>query len=305
MATPITSPTSTESKLTTETFRKCWTASTADNNLTLHGFRRFKTTHLINLRLLESEIAEMDHAIYQAGISLGISPSPTDRLGLRHSKKDANVPNIEDTITPEFTATLRDLLKQYDTPVLTESCYADDALQAFNNIMAMETFALIDDEKQASARDDLNLHEVYKTRLLRVDLGTRARTDPFQRWLHRYLRAFRYWSLSQRSENNTEGLGSLLGSHCRWSYQDTILIAEVVGRVTTALLTAVFLVIPLAILSHQPSKNVQLVVVSVWFLVLSFLVALFLKVSSFEMMAVAAAYAAVLSVFVSNVPGNG
>ncbi|KAF1953269.1 hypothetical protein CC80DRAFT_494880 [Byssothecium circinans] len=294
MATPTITPTSTDSKHTTETFRKCWIASTADSNLTLHGFRRFKTTHLVNLRWLESEIAEMDHAIYQGGISLGVSPSSTDRLGLKHSKKDASVPNVEDTITPEFSAKLRELVKQYD-----------EALQAFNNVMAMETFSLIDDEKQASLRDDLTLHEVYKTRLLRVDLGTRTRTDPFQRWLHRYLRSFRYWRLSKRSQNNTEGLRSLVENHRRWSYQNTILIADIIGRVTTAVLTAVFLVIPLAILSHQPSKNVQLVVVSVWILVLSFLVSLFLKVSSFEMMAISAAYAAVLSVFVSNVPAGG
>jgi hypothetical protein len=113
MATPTITPTSTDTKHATGTFRKCWIASTADNNLTLHGFRRFKTTHLVNLRLLESEITEMDHRIYQAGISLGVSPSSTDRLGLKHSKKDASVPNVEDTITPEFIAKLRELMKQY------------------------------------------------------------------------------------------------------------------------------------------------------------------------------------------------
>ncbi|KAF2494970.1 hypothetical protein BU16DRAFT_573185 [Lophium mytilinum] len=278
-------------KETIDNFRKGWIASTSDNNLTLHGFRRFKTTHLLNLRLLENEIADMDHVIYQSGLSLGLSASFTDRLGLNHSKKDANIPKIDDAITPEFVLKLRDLLKQYD-----------EALAAFNNIMAMETFSLLDDEKQSSWRNDLNLYEVYKTRLLRVDLGTRSRTDPFQRWLHRYLRAFRYWRLSRKSQNNQEGLGSFSGHRRRWSYQNTILIADVIGRVTAAALTAVFLVCPLAILAHESSKNVQLVVVSVCILVLSFLVALFLKVSSFEMMAISAAYAAVLSVFVSNTP---
>jgi len=39
-------------------------ASTADNNLTLHGFRRFKTTYLLNLRFLEEEIAQMDYTLY-------------------------------------------------------------------------------------------------------------------------------------------------------------------------------------------------------------------------------------------------
>lgn len=116
----------------------------------------------------------------------------------------------------------------------------------------METFSLLDDERQSSLRDDLNLYEVYKTRLLRVDLEPRSRKDPFQRWLHRYLRAFRYWRLSRKSQNNNEGLGSFSGT--RWSYQNTRLTADIFGRVTTAVLTVVFLVAPLAILSHESSK---------------------------------------------------
>ncbi|RII22703.1 hypothetical protein CUC08_Gglean013421 [Alternaria sp. MG1] len=96
-----------------DAFRRCWVASTADNNLTLHGFRRFKTTQLLNLRFLENEIAEMDHIVYQAGLSLGLSPSPGDRLGLQHSKRDADVPKINDVITQEFISKLRDLIKEY------------------------------------------------------------------------------------------------------------------------------------------------------------------------------------------------
>ena len=45
-------------------FPLLWQRSTEDNNLALHGFRRFKTTHLLNLRFLEEEIADLDHAIY-------------------------------------------------------------------------------------------------------------------------------------------------------------------------------------------------------------------------------------------------
>lgn len=96
-----------------DAFRKCWVASTADNNLTLHGFRRFKTTQLLNLRFLENEIADMDHTIYQAGLSLGLSTSPGDRLGLAHGKRDADVPMVNDVITQEFILKLRDLIKQY------------------------------------------------------------------------------------------------------------------------------------------------------------------------------------------------
>jgi hypothetical protein len=97
----------------TDIFRKCWATSTADNNLTLHGFRRFKTTHLLNLRFLEAEIAEMDYTVYQAGLSLDLSPSSTDRLGLRHSKRKFQKSAVDDTITPEFVLKLRGLLQQY------------------------------------------------------------------------------------------------------------------------------------------------------------------------------------------------
>jgi hypothetical protein len=94
-------------------FHQAWVSSTADHNLTLHGFRRFKTTHLLNLRLLEHEIAEMDHKVYQAGLSLNLNPSTIDRLGLKHCKKDADIPKISESITDEFVHKLRTRLKQY------------------------------------------------------------------------------------------------------------------------------------------------------------------------------------------------
>jgi hypothetical protein len=97
----------------TEQFRKHWRSSTDDNNLTLHGFRRFKTSHLLNLRFLEDEVAKLDHIIYQAGLQLDIDPTSTDRLGLKQSRRDSNPPNISETVTQELILQLRDLLKQY------------------------------------------------------------------------------------------------------------------------------------------------------------------------------------------------
>ena len=102
-----------QSQDVTGAFRKAWIASTADNNLTLHGFRRFKTTHLLNLRFLENEIAEMDHVLYQAGLGLGVDPSSADRLGLKHCKIDASIPRVNDTITDGFKKRLRQLIKEY------------------------------------------------------------------------------------------------------------------------------------------------------------------------------------------------
>ncbi|KAG9228157.1 hypothetical protein BJ875DRAFT_478202 [Amylocarpus encephaloides] len=291
MQSPVspTSPTQHSESLEDE-FRRHWRSSTDDNNLTLHGFRRFKTSHLLSLRFLEEEIAETDHTIYQAGLNSDLDPTSIDRLGLKHSIKDVNPPEIATTITRELILQLRDLLKQYD-----------EALIAFNQIMAMETFSLLDDEKQSNLRTDLSLYEIYNTRLVRVDLGARSKQDPFQRRLHKVLRSFRYWKLAQRSQSNREGLGSF-GARHKWSYQNTVLLAEIVGRVIVAAVTGIFLVVPLAILSHQSSKATQLGTVAVFIVTLSILVSVMLKASNLEMMVVSAAYAAVLSVFVSNVP---
>lgn len=67
-------------------FRVHWQSATANSNLTLHGFRRFKTMHLLNLRFLENEISQLGHQIYQAGLNLNINISLNDRLGLKHIK---------------------------------------------------------------------------------------------------------------------------------------------------------------------------------------------------------------------------
>lgn len=94
-------------------FRKNWRAASADTDLTLYGFRRFKTSHLLNLRFLEDEIAELDHVVYQAGLTLGLEHAPANKLGLSYCKRDANVPAFGATITEELVLRLRELLSQY------------------------------------------------------------------------------------------------------------------------------------------------------------------------------------------------
>ncbi|KAI1777169.1 hypothetical protein F4818DRAFT_457099 [Hypoxylon cercidicola] len=269
-------------------FSTHWQSSTADNNLTLHGFRRFKTTHLLNLRFLEAEIAELDHAIYQAGLSLEIQPSAADRLALKHSKRDENVPKVEETITDELMLRLRDLLQKYD-----------EALIAFNKVMSMDTFSLMDDEKLSSLRDDLTLREIYETRLLRVDQEPRARQDPFQRWIHRLLRRFRYWRLAKKHQGDGESLAPN-GSRHEWGYQSTSMIAGVFSRLIFAVTMAAFLIVPLVLLSNESRKGPQLAVIAVCIVIFSSLVTIMMKASNLEMMVVTAAYAAILSVFVSN-----
>ena len=95
--------------------RKVWSQATDDNEFMLFGFRRFRTAHLLNLRFLEEEIEKLDHQIFQAGMRLGYTPSATDRLGLRHVKRDVSAQGADKTINQELVLKLRDLLKKYGT----------------------------------------------------------------------------------------------------------------------------------------------------------------------------------------------
>lgn len=166
--------------------------------------------------------------------------------------------------------------------------------------MSMERCSLLDDEKAASARTDLTLPEMYETRLLRPDLSPRSRTDPVSHWIHRLLRDLRYWKLCRRCRANGVEAQRTFGRTGSFSHQNSAPIANFIGRLFATVVTAVFLVVPLAILSPNSPSNVQLVVVAVCILMFSFLVAAMMKASNFEMMAVSSAYAAVLTVFVSN-----
>lgn len=94
-------------------FHKIWETATNDHDLTLYGFRRFKTTHLLNLRFLEEEIAELDHVLYQAGLAFGTDHSPANRLGLKYCQKDVNVPKPADIITDDLVRKVRGLVREY------------------------------------------------------------------------------------------------------------------------------------------------------------------------------------------------
>ena len=94
-------------------FCNLWSNITDDNALTLFGFRRFRTTHLLNLRLLEAEIDKIDHKIYQTGLNLGVSSTSADKLGLKHSKRDKYAPSPEEILNPELVSKLRQLLREY------------------------------------------------------------------------------------------------------------------------------------------------------------------------------------------------
>lgn len=166
--------------------------------------------------------------------------------------------------------------------------------------MGMETSSLIDDEQHASLRKDRTAHQMYHTRLLRVDLGQRLRKDPMERFVRRCLYYFRYRQLSRWWAKDTESVKNTR-IHGKKAYQNTVLIAEVISRFFMTGLVGIFVVIPLATLPYQKSKEVQLGVIAACVVTFSCLVSAFLKVSSVEMMMVTTAYGAILTVFMSNV----
>ena len=96
-------------------FRDLWRKATDDNYLTLYGFRRFRTTHLLNLRYLEEEIDLLDHQIYQAGLKLGHISTPLDKLGLQHGRIDASALGHGEVMTRELVLRMRELIRQYGT----------------------------------------------------------------------------------------------------------------------------------------------------------------------------------------------
>lgn len=173
--------------------------------------------------------------------------------------------------------------------------------------MSMETCSMLDDERQSYLRTDLSLYEKYNTRLVRVDLGPRTSQDPINRCIHKCLRWFRYWRISRRSIADDECASQPAHSdrsRRRWSYQSTVVLADVVWRVLVALAANIFIVVPMVVLSLQSSKRTQLITVSIWIVVFSFLASIFFKASNQATVAVIAAYAAVLSVFISNGSGT-
>lgn len=98
---------------TANQFHDIWCKATDDNYLTLYGFRRFRTTHLLNLRYLEKEIDALDHQIFQAGFKLGHIPSSLDKLGLQHGKIDPCASGNGEVMTRELVLKMRDLIRQY------------------------------------------------------------------------------------------------------------------------------------------------------------------------------------------------
>jgi hypothetical protein len=312
-------------------FRKVWPAVTDPNPLVLFGFRRFRTSHLLNLRALEHEILEIDHQVFQAGLQLA-KPPGRDRLALDHAERDT----LASVLDKEKLGRLRSLLLQYGkyggavisvtafrvNPSLT-SRFADEALAAFNRVMTMETFALADHQELAE-QSNLTREETFRTRLIQVDRPVRNNVrDPIQHWLRKAFRSIWFHTLTPKpkvsnvsqglstastivpaadnSLENGPGMGTFAAQRRTWgSHQNTARLADAVSRFLFGLLTGICLITPMAVLLGQENdRPAQLTTVSISIVVFSLLVALASRASPQEMMGASAAYAAVLVVFVS------
>lgn len=182
----------------------------------------------------------------------------------------------------------------------------DESLEAFNTLMSMETFSLVDNISQSSVRQDIRAYEKFKTRMLRVDLPRRnSSRDPIQHFLRKGLRrlwyAFSFWKLREDDEEQrrTGSFSKMMASWDR-TYQNTARIAEAMTRFVIAMIAGAALIVPLVVLSHQNSQQSRLLVVILFVFIFCFLLSLLSKASNYETMAASAAYAAVLTVFVSN-----
>jgi hypothetical protein len=139
---------------------------------------------------------------------------------------------------------------------------------------------------------------------VRVDIGLSSRGDPLQRPIHKCLRALRYRSFVSKFQGDEEiaeeGSGQQHPSPAKRSYQNTIFLAEIISRFLVALFAGIFMVTPLVMISYQERQGAHLITVAIWIIAFSLLVSVVMKVSNQATMGVVAAYAAILSVFVSN-----
>jgi len=171
----------------------------------------------------------------------------------------------------------------------------------------METFSLSDDQHQSDLRTDLSHYEIFKTRLVRVDCQRRPAQDPLRQEIHKHLRNFRFWRISRQKTRDVEkaSLSSTTpGSRPKATHQDSSYLAEWFARFIVALVSSLFVVVPLIILSFQSKKKLQLVTVSISIVVFSLVTSALMKTANFQTMTAVAAYAAVISVFVSGGSGS-
>jgi hypothetical protein len=95
-------------------FESLWPTVTSPDRLVLYGFRRFRTSHLLNLRVLEQQIMEVDQTIFEAGLQFGDVHAGRDRLALSCASPSRRPgPPAANEIDEQLLRRLRILLKEY------------------------------------------------------------------------------------------------------------------------------------------------------------------------------------------------
>jgi hypothetical protein len=171
----------------------------------------------------------------------------------------------------------------------------------------METFGLAGSADLCRYRQDITPEEAFKTRAIRVDLPSGRARDPLRPALNSWLRELWHFRLGRVASLSASAEQACLPephhpSKLNDSYQNTILLADMIASFLVAMLACVSLVVPLVLLSYQETKETHLLRVSVCIMVFSLLIGLASKVSNQGTMTAATAYAAVLAVFVGSVP---
>lgn len=61
------------------------------------------------------EIRGVDHAIFQAGLKLGVPGAEADQLWFRHARIDEGAGGVGEVVTEGMVTRLRGLLREYGT----------------------------------------------------------------------------------------------------------------------------------------------------------------------------------------------
>lgn len=123
-------------------------------------------------------------------------------------------------------------------------------------------------------------------------------TDPFRRLLMRVLPPRLTFSREERQARAREYEEGRPPRHVSG-------VVDGLARFIMAIAGGVFLVVPMIVMTLQPSQTKSLVTVSVAVVVFSLLLSLGIKVSNIETLVSTATYAAVLVVFVGTSSGGG
>ena len=176
----------------------------------------------------------------------------------------------------------------------------------------METFTLSNNRWQFNTRENTNSYEVFKSRLVRVDLPRRTGSrDILRHYLQKSLRAIWFFAYFRQASGSSvshippsESPSVLERNSSKQSYQNTAQLVDFLTRFIVAISSCAFLVVPLATLSTARSHNAQLALISVFIVLFCLLISSLSKASNQEIMTASAAYAAVLVVFLAASPDS-